>query len=647
MQNSPSPFPQVRVQRPTPNELPSASTPPPMIEESDQAQTSWSNNYQEPSLLLPLTQQPFNLSAYRNHKRVSSGSSVGSVGPDSPYLQPSLYPHIVDPETQSIHSAHLENFDGAYSNLNQYPKQTPLGLNSDHFYNPAYQNFIPATIDAASMMTTQTGMRPALNQRRGSIMDRRQNSSRGSIGGNVDSTTTEMRNTAQLDCTMSDVYQDELYNPPMAASASSSKPRQSQPQGNLLSPHRSAFSDLLQVANNGHLSARSASPINHTSRQRSPFRESSAYAGEDFSNPNTPSNATRVSSAAQMRQQQKLESDAKAYAQHHQSSHHDFMNPSRTISPKEALLDYNESEDDAKLPLFPQVKREPQFPSENLSGRGLSRGTTDDNSASDPNFASMATSRRENSSGSNYTYMPPSVPGMPQEYPFISQSRRQSNSMRSGSDLVPDFPASLTSMESTKSETGETENIRITSEADQSFRSPPSSQEAPIQRPSSTAAGSGSYVCTSSLCNMRFDTASRLQKHRREAHRSSPPYGSTPTTPSSATHNPQAAANNVSRNNAPGPHKCERINPSTNKPCNTVFSRSYDLTRHEDTIHNNRKLKVRCHLCTEEKTFSRNDALTRHMRVVHPDVDYPGKVRRGNDGADVVRRRIEGGRVGR
>jgi hypothetical protein len=36
-------------------------------------------------------------------------------------------------------------------------------------------------------------------------------------------------------------------------------------------------------------------------------------------------------------------------------------------------------------------------------------------------------------------------------------------------------------------------------------------------------------------------------------------------------------------------------------------------------------MKVRCHLCTEEKTFSRNDALTRHMRVVHPDVDWVGK----------------------
>src|SRR5205814_2313768 len=67
-------------------------------------------------------------------------------------------------------------------------------------------------------------------------------------------------------------------------------------------------------------------------------------------------------------------------------------------------------------------------------------------------------------------------------------------------------------------------------------------------------------------------------------------------------------------------HRCKHINPSTGKPCNSVFSRLADLTRHEGTIHNAHKQKARCYLCTEEKkTFSRNDALTRHMRMVHPE----------------------------
>jgi hypothetical protein len=82
------------------------------------------------------------------------------------------------------------------------------------------------------------------------------------------------------------------------------------------------------------------------------------------------------------------------------------------------------------------------------------------------------------------------------------------------------------------------------------------------------------------------------------------------------------------RDSQAGPHKCERINPSTGKPCNSIFSRPYDLTRHEGTIHNTRKQKLRCHLCSEEKTFTRDDALTRHMRVVHPEVPLPRKQRR-------------------
>lgn len=36
---------------------------------------------------------------------------------------------------------------------------------------------------------------------------------------------------------------------------------------------------------------------------------------------------------------------------------------------------------------------------------------------------------------------------------------------------------------------------------------------------------------------------------------------------------------------------------------------------------------MRCQLCTEERTFSRNDTLTRHMRIVHPDADCLNKAR--------------------
>ncbi len=654
MHNSSSQYPQVRVQQSASHGLPSASTPPPMVE--DFSQQSWNNAFPDNAYLaLSPPQHHYNPSlSYRTHKRLPSDSSVASVGPDSPYIQSTTYPRIVDPDVQSIHSAHLENWDHSSSNIGQYPKPAfAQSSNSDLFYNQAFQNFNPTSNDAISMISTQAAMGQAMNQQHGSSMNGAQNASRRTFGGGADSSLDMRSNTPQLDRTMSDVYQDELYNPSMAQAVPSSQPRQ-QTQGNTVSPHRNAFSDLLQVANTGHLTARSGSPAVNISRQRSPFRESSQFAVEGgYSNPSSPAGATRLTSAAQLRQQQKLEADAHAYAQHHPPSRPEYLNPPKTISPKEALLDYDTTEDDAKMPLLPSIKREPQF-SSHSANRGQHRGNTDENNHNDQNYPSMASSRRDSSSstphtsGPGFALLPPSVPTIPQQYPFISESRRQSSSMRSGSDHVPEFPASLTSMESTKSENGPPEKVKILPEADPSHRSPPSSQETPVSRPVDTSASTGTYTCTTSECHARFDTAGKLQKHRREAHRASSQYASTPSTPTSATHNAQAAANNVSRNNAPGPHKCEKVNPQTGKPCNTAFSRSYDLTRHEDTIHNNRKQKVRCHLCTEEKTFSRNDALTRHMRVVHPDVDFPGKSRRGrNEGVDIVRQRIETGRGGR
>jgi len=133
------------------------------------------------------------------------------------------------------------------------------------------------------------------------------------------------------------------------------------------------------------------------------------------------------------------------------------------------------------------------------------------------------------------------------------------------------------------------------------------SMDSGVERPSDTRANTGAYTCTFSGCGQRFTTSGKLQKHRREAHRKT-----TPTANSVST-----AAAIASRNAQPGPHRCMRPNPSTGKPCNTVFSRPYDLTRHEDTIHNSHKQKVRCEICTDEKTFSRPDALVRHRRVKH------------------------------
>ncbi|KAM5455688.1 hypothetical protein MaudCBS49596_001589 [Microsporum audouinii] len=129
----------------------------------------------------------------------------------------------------------------------------------------------------------------------------------------------------------------------------------------------------------------------------------------------------------------------------------------------------------------------------------------------------------------------------------------------------------------------------------------------PTSQPEDTASDTGIYSCTYHGCTLRFDEHASLKNHRREAHMGRPMHGLS------------------ARNSQAGPHRCDRTNPSTGKPCGTVFSRPYDLTRHENTVHNPGKRKCRCHLCKGKKDFSRPDSLTRHMRTVHPNITWPGQ----------------------
>lgn len=70
------------------------------------------------------------------------------------------------------------------------------------------------------------------------------------------------------------------------------------------------------------------------------------------------------------------------------------------------------------------------------------------------------------------------------------------------------------------------------------------------------------------------------------------------------------------QNSQAGPYSCELINSSTGRACNSTFSRIHDLARHNNTVHSDQELIV-CPICTKRKTFSRHDALLRHMNVAH------------------------------
>ncbi|EAW07454.1 stress-regulated transcription factor RPN4 [Aspergillus clavatus NRRL 1] len=395
----------------------------------------------------------------------------------------------------------------------------------------------------------------------------------------------------KLNRTISDIYQDELYNPaiiptPQVPKQPSNNNSHQQQQHHLLNPYRNVFADRLQAANQGHLSARSQSPAVNLNRDRSPFRQNSPLAAE-FSGAalQQPQLATSVPMTQNVMNLGPVQTEPK------------------TMSPKDAVLDFSEAEDAAMPPLF--SSSQPDF---NLSDALGLRRESSSSLRQTQNFPSM-------DSFSQYTTQTGTVP---QQYQFApqpqnhrqSQQQQQQQAQNTLLHHTPEFPASLPHLESTGSDiihndmTSPQSNMTLLPIKDE------------ITRPSDTSTDGGTYTCTYHGCTMRFETPAKLQKHKREAHRQTTPGGHL------------VGRDHSARNSQAGPHKCERINPSTGKPCNSVFSRPYDLTRHEDTIHNARKQKVRCHLCREEKTFSRNDALTRHMRVVHPEVDWPGKQRR-------------------
>lgn len=371
----------------------------------------------------------------------------------------------------------------------------------------------------------------------------------------------------KLNRTMTDIYQDDLINPaavttPQAANQSSSQ------QHALLAPsYPNMIANRLQAAN----SARTQSPVGSIHRERSPFRQNSPLAAE-YEN-----DAFRQQAVTSVPTSQN------GMAMQHQPQ----TEQPKTISPKDAVLsDFNEGDD--------QGLHMPYQPDFNL---GDTLGLRQDNTFQAPSFPSM------DSFPAQFNQAPASTQQFPFNHP--EQSRRQSlQQQQNFLQQTPDFPASMPRFESTGSDVYSND-----------MASPPMSRT--VQRPQNTSAEGGTYTCTYHGCTQRFETPSRLQKHKRDAHRQTTPGG-----------HMVPRGDVSSRNSQAGPHRCERTNPSTGKPCNSIFSRPYDLTRHEDTIHNARKQKVRCHLCTEEKTFSRNDALTRHMRVVHPEVDWPGKQKR-------------------
>jgi hypothetical protein len=367
------------------------------------------------------------------------------------------------------------------------------------------------------------------------------------------------QNIPKLARTVSDAVQDELFNPGFAPGTTHVASDHS------AELHSSQFPQLFQQAQSQHAMsrARTQGEMNQSSPRATTFLPVGGYP------------------TARARREREMEQEAEALKAQMQKEYEAMQQDPKTISPKDAYIEYHEPEGNGvHESLFPSSQHDDvtSQQSDAMSPNGSFHGSIhdDDDIKTEQSYGSMATSRRESDVAMNYN--------IPMCYVANGQQYPQHLS-------VPPYnwAGEHSSQESSDP---------ISRDSDYDYDS---SKSPLFQRPEDTFANSGAYSCTVHGCPLRFPTASKMSKHRREAHR----------------HGTPLDRNATVRSQHQGPHKCTRINPTTGKPCNTIFSRPYDLTRHEDTIHNTARQKVRCEICNDEKTFSRYDALTRHKKVKH------------------------------
>lgn len=488
---------------------PYPSSPSQPLMQSEHTHNSWLDNGQ-------LTPR----STTRAHHRESSLSSLGSAGPASPYTANTSNPQVVGDLYHEFHDFHQNSKPLT-------PVHTP---SQEHFITPHYSNFYHNSHLAYTMgdgMAKHTGDaelmpapefnhsgRPSITSVAShdspstppSYEEERQKNGETSLRCDLWLTDylpfcddqVYRSSVPKLDRTMTDIYADELYNPSfqITSAAPTSTPSIA------VSPQNDVFSQRLQAATSQHLSANTQTPLTIPSRERSPFRQGSPLApsGNSFG---TQSPNVRFGTATHMREQQKLENDARALQQQLERTSPEHTTP-KTISPKDVDLVYHENEEDAKTPLFPPQQNQRQTYQKQIPA--AHEPTESDDNTSQRSYSSMATSRRESSAYSNsstpqqssFNFAPPAVPGnvrIPQQYPFVPQARRQPSNL---SNVTEEFPATLTSMESSSSEYA------------------PESSE--IKKPAGTSADTGTYSCTYRNCTLRFDSPQKLQRHKKQLH---------------------------------------------------------------------------------------------------------------------------------
>jgi len=386
--------------------------------------------------------------------------------------------------------------------------------------------------------------------------------------------------------TVSDAEQDELFNPGIAPGTAA----HTQPE-RIADTKNSQLPTLLQQAQSQHLARSDPGKPVVMVRGHSPFRANSPFHPARTQQEIIPS-PTRTTAflgvgaytTARSQREKDIEREAEALRQQLHKEYEELQQTPNTISPKDAYIEYAEAEDsnDAQGARFTSCQNDDAFSQhsiKNESDGGSYHGDDDTEQGYDN---SLAAGSRRSSDDVNMDY------GLPIYHQHSDHQEQQQFGDHHQHHLnVPDY--------------GWGDDSSSQGNSDVSHHSDPNYglNSSPLHKPADTMANDGAYSCTVLGCSLRFSTASKMSKHRREAHRNNTPLGR------------DAPIKSLLQ----GPSRCERTNPTTGKPCNTIFSRPYDLTRHEDTIHNTARQKVRCEICNDEKTFSRFDALTRHKKV--------------------------------
>ncbi|KAF2207279.1 hypothetical protein CERZMDRAFT_51543, partial [Cercospora zeae-maydis SCOH1-5] len=418
------------------------------------------------------TNDPQGLQRSGSHHRTPSASTVASTGPASPYTYTTSYPLIANAERLPDSPAHFAD-QAFHPKAFATPSQT---LHGSDFAPIGYAPSAAAHMSSAHLAMKNSGFDYHNSEDFSDFPPSRQSMSSygndspatpqsGAGEGETKTYNLTQQNgeveyykpqnpQVQLFRTESAAYQDELYNPNQGYASSAPKTQAQQPQhSTFLSPHRNLITERLQTAN----LARSGSPSSAISRDRSPFRDGSPHAPTKNWKPQVQDG--RVGTAASLRQQQKDAATEAEFARNRPSLQRE---PTRTISPKDALLDYNEND---QQPLFQDSI--PAGYKQHLSGTEQ-WPTSTYMGAPSVTFAGLPATGQQNISFRNATSADTDLSAngfdfnsLPQGNGQMSHNPYQANyqaaiaaQMNTQSDATPDFPAGLPSMETSISDAG-------------------------------------------------------------------------------------------------------------------------------------------------------------------------------------------------